>query len=863
MDTSVPPSRLVVVLGLAALLAGSVRPARADEPDAATRFHDAYVQEVIEGEIGAAAKTYLDLVRDERTPSRLKAEARFRFGVCLVLLGRADEARARLEALATDEDVPVALRNRAKEYLEGIAGLGIGGELEKKLQELVFELARADPAKTPPVYRDVEVLGRTAIPFLKRLLAHEDEGLRQHAFRLLARMDVEGLGALWSPRIPFAGEAFGDDVRNYLRRKADERAPLEQTLLALDDETLEDQLERMSAARLPLSLAFADALARRIPAFAISFVPRTGWEEATWRLLAGWLDRGLPDLRRDALHLLLRHANDELPSPGTAAAIFPRIVSAAARSGWRWVTPQRRLGSPVPGLLRLTAEQPTAAVLAAVEAVHEVARDTDLSWDNPLWPGNLAARLQQPLAERETTREETATWERTWREGFEILLGIYEPGHAVHDHFRPLADLLRKLPRDRARSLLDWARRTAEGSTLGTPFFSWLPDLLPLETPADVETFVVALESAPDAAPAYARALGERSRTVSSHQEDLRAALFRAAPRIVRATSPRLLWSDYLRRLPWFAGAVPTGEGVDVLAATLRTVALPSGAPEAATDMGLFTPPPGEVTKGYHARVLVPAIARVWEDLGAADRDRVFGALTYAVDERRTQLEAEDEEAIAAFLQERVAALIPRYEKRLARRPDLFPPETWIPLASPDGIGHLSSLPPERRDEVARALVRDPAGINASVLRFVREQASRDVARDVFDRLLVSGDERLRGLVLEAVDLAGKPASLAAIEEALAHLLAAEDPDLEQLARAAHVVLNLDPSESLVPAAARLLRGDGRAAVLTGIELARSLAHPALLDELRPLLGSLDEKVRTGAQRAIEQIERLQADRPR
>ena len=77
-------------------------PAFAEEPDAETRFHDAYVLEVIDGEIAEAAKAYLALVATRRSPTRIREESRFRFAICTVLLGRPDEGRMQLAAIVAE-----------------------------------------------------------------------------------------------------------------------------------------------------------------------------------------------------------------------------------------------------------------------------------------------------------------------------------------------------------------------------------------------------------------------------------------------------------------------------------------------------------------------------------------------------------------------------------------------------------------------------------------------------------------------------------------------------------------------------------------------------------------------------------------
>src|SRR5262245_35966433 len=116
--------------------------ARAEGDDAETRFHKAYEAEVVDGKLADAARVYLDLVGDWKAPPRIRAEARFRFAVTTVLLGRSDEARVQLASLVDDASVPETLRARAREYLDAVKGIGVGTELDRKLQALVFDLGR-------------------------------------------------------------------------------------------------------------------------------------------------------------------------------------------------------------------------------------------------------------------------------------------------------------------------------------------------------------------------------------------------------------------------------------------------------------------------------------------------------------------------------------------------------------------------------------------------------------------------------------------------------------------------------------------------------------------------------------------------
>jgi hypothetical protein len=212
----------------------------AEEADADTRFHRAYEQEVVEGKVADAARVYLAMMDDAKVPERLRTEAKFRFAVTAVLLGRADEGRAHLAEIVRDPRTPETLRSRASEYLDAVKGIGVGNELDKKMQALVFDLGRADPNKSdevPACYRDFQIIGRPAVPFLRRLLDHTDLALRQHAYRILLGMKDPGLGAAWKPELtsPYPTR---QRLAAYLKALPAEQADFEKRVLAADADAL-------------------------------------------------------------------------------------------------------------------------------------------------------------------------------------------------------------------------------------------------------------------------------------------------------------------------------------------------------------------------------------------------------------------------------------------------------------------------------------------------------------------------------------------------------------------------------------------------------------------------------------------------
>lgn len=252
---------------IALLLAAA--PLLGQDPD--TRYHEAYVLEVVEGKAAEAAKAYLDLLRDEQLPAALRAQCRFRFAVTCVLLGRADEARARLAELDADATTPAALRPQVAEYRKALEGMAAGTELDRKLDELVFELGRADvdQAVVPGVYRDFQIIGKAAVPKLRQLLAHPDATLQQHAFRILCRMGEPGMADAWQPEWLHASR----EIHEYLRTRPEEKARMQERLLAADVGNV------TSFPWLPYSAAFQERLAGWV---------RGGDEELSRSAAAAW-----------------------------------------------------------------------------------------------------------------------------------------------------------------------------------------------------------------------------------------------------------------------------------------------------------------------------------------------------------------------------------------------------------------------------------------------------------------------------------------------------------------------------------------------------------------------------------------------
>ncbi len=605
---------LVSLVSVGALL----RSARADEPDAETRFHDAYVLEVIDGKVADAAKAYLALVEDERTPPRIEGEARFRFAVCAALLGRPDESRARLASLVADPATSPDLQTRARTYLDALQGQEVGSELEKKLQSLVFDLARAPlagPDAVPPVYRDFEVLGDKAVPFLRGLLHHPDVTLRAHAFRLLCRMREPGMGAAWTPEIGVGsrGSWFGIDVTSYLNAQPNEKEAFEKNLLGRSDS------EDASALRVLAGRADFHFSRETVRALAA----REGVKELAPALLASpmgdgadlirtWLEGDDPVLATAAAEQVYAAARNGA-AKGPLPAPLPEVLAPVFREGWSHAYPTRET------LGWLASAAPTSEVLDALAALLQAAR----SWSRPANTNPLYAywgtSLQAAFGDRDLTPKELARWEDLALETFVATRALFPeagtPGNSAA-YLDPFRALLQKLP---ARDAEAFVHRVLAGP-LADRESHWLEGLaraIPTDTPGQLRLFLTALNdlSPGDRVP-FVRMLGQIAGAQSLRPE-VQAELIRMAPEVVPLSNTDV--AALVSRIPWLSpsASLSDAERKDLVGRLLLAIdrfpssSLPPGpAPEAAGErvagLGARRPPPGRRGGVGPARKHVP-----------------------------------------------------------------------------------------------------------------------------------------------------------------------------------------------------------------------------------------------------------------
>lgn len=859
-------NRLPGTLLLALILLAS--PAFAEDVDAETRFHDAYVQEVIDGEIADGAKAYLALVGDENVPTRIRDEARFRFAICTVLLGRPDEGRMQLAAIVANERTPANLRERAQAYLDSISTLGIGTELERKLQSLVFDLGRSQPSNMEvPAYRDFEIIGEPAIPFLEKLLQHRDVNLRRHAFRLLIRLGAEDLVERWTPEIGIWRDGFNQDLTNrYLATRPEELARLEAKLLVLDDQTLKRGLGRFLL-RPSWSLDFVRALAVReaLRPLAFGYLRQAGNRDERWAFAHTCILGEDESLRDAACDWALDQ--DEGPPDEMADVLWPVFLRrlAARKEGW---SARSNLGSRSGNVEVWAKRVSTSLLLASLEELVTLGE----TWPegergSPLQDG-LASLLTGVFAERPLETTELDTYEalvRRWIRAVAPTLLPLQPRVAAHMRPTPLRNLIERLPDERATAFVRWLFEGPAYERAG-----WFVDDLAIERLEDVDLLLEAVKAVdPDQREVLVGRL-PRFRS-SSPSEEIARAEVEALPAFLRLTSASKLdgppgrgWR--LASMVNLVGRIPD----EVLSKALRSlfetaVEMEENTPKALFDRIVdFRSQTAEGLRrrtSFLVRFVLPAIdalidARVL-DLSVPFRRYVLQRALFPL-RNQYGFEEGDRERLAAYVLRNQDDLKDTDLHVLASHPDLFPLEAWLPAAAANALTHQLPLRPAQVDPAMKALTADVSKINQAVLAVLVQFASAEVAKEVVDRMLASEDATIRHRAVGALhSVTGYPATPAGLETALASLLAEEPVDLADLARIALLLAKIQPSERLLPAAKLLLGSDEKKDRVQGILLADRLGREELVPALARLLDSLDADLRDRARQAIGAIREI------
>ncbi len=867
--------RLALFPAFLAVLALASSRAFAGDEDAATsaadRYHDAYVAEVIDGDVAKAAKGYLALIDDPATPPDIRAEARLRFAIVAVLLGRADEARLRLGGLVADADVPDAVKERARAVLASIADVAAGSELDKKLQSLVFDLARVSPYEpSPAVYRDFEVLGARALPFLRKLLHHEDPGLRRHAFRLLVRMGEPGMGEAWTASIRVYGPAWWSEWISYLAKRPDEVRAWEASLLALDDDGVRTQLEDAMKqgwwpAYPPFSLAFVEALAARPALRDLAFHHLVGVRDETskWATVDRWLASEDQDLASETASWILEHSTGG-PTDEGARARWPKVFASTLARGEGFSPTTAPAGSTSGNLLAYLRRLPTDTLLADLE---QLTKPGGTQGPNPLNDG-FASSIARVLDERDMDGKALARYGlvlRNWLDAW--AAGMAGPADArtawkqalpwLQGHVRRY---LEQAKPDEAAAFLD---HLFQGPANGRA--QDFAPVLAIRSPDDMERFMAVLHVV---GAAERSALVPELPDLDDSGAELRLAILERLPEMVRLVGPGNLLSQ-LQDVPHASrGLSPDasrGLAAEILGALLSSG---RGSGKWVTEQLHRWITNGQVTQrqigaDYVASMALPGLDAQWTAIAPEDRTAILDWLWHALDDYvgavvwTDRLSVESRAALRAFLLEHLDDISDATWKVVGRFPQLVPPEAWLRTAPERMISYLQ-VTSDEADRIAREVARRFAAgedrPTATILAFVQTKASEAVGRDVFDALLRSPDPAVRNLAIARLSRGGTPASPEAMKDAQDLLLAETSPDLWVGLMLARRRIEAHPTKDLFPLIRRLLSAEDPGILKPTIGLAKDLGQPELIPALVPFLESLDRSLRQAAREAIQAI---------
>jgi len=783
-------------------------PLAADGNDAATRYHEAYVLEVIEGEIAEAAKAYLVLQRDGDAPEKIRRQAAFRFAVCTALLGRADEARARLAALAETEDLDSKLRAQIEEYRRALEGVAAGSALQERLDDLVFKLGRATsrkPSFVPSAYRDFEVLGDRVRPFLHGLLEHSDKTVRSHAFRLLLRMDEPGMAKHWS-RDFYPQSNY--DLKDYLQRRPSELAVFEEFILDGDPAAVL-VVKRLASYRIGWSAPALRVVAEQYPGPAAEAAVDNVADPDVGALVDEWLrlDGAVAgSVARSYLERLERLEYDKSARRLLDPRRFPIVVSKTRRG---------------PKGLRAYADaMPTVLVLDGLAMRME--RD-------PVHSRGSVVVLADSLDERELEPREQARY----RELLVDWIGGARAGMApvpLGKHLRAagageivIQELLAGPLRNHAAALADY---------------------VDLTRPADFERFGMLLRAAGPGDRASLIGIFRKS-TARDVTPGVAEAIVRHAPSWL-ALSP----GEAPLLAQRIAKAAYGRDSARVEACLVRCIeqALAFHGVARRGVLGAWFSPsvrfgiPDSAIREFQARLVLPHRDRVLNELGGHDRAWFVRLLAFHWKQNR-ELFREHAPGIVQTMLDNVEHIRDGdLIAMMADDPETFPPEQWYHRAKVDYRGSTRMA-----EAAAAALSKDPEQAHPRLVEAVLPHRP-GLLGDLFREARAGTVARLASLANpERVDAAST-------RTALAKLLAQEGPDLDALGHLAAVLAAIEADESLVPVAARLLRAEQARHKKLGIELAQSLAQPELREDLIALLDSPDANVRNGAKDALEAI---------
>jgi hypothetical protein len=169
------------------------------QDDPSVLYREGLYEEIDQGNLEKAMDLYDRLLKGN-ADAALKARAFYRRGACLEKAGKKGAAEQVYRDLQERFPEQAEIVKLARGRLAAAAGAGPAGavSLEAEIQQLILDLGLSqslDPSQSPrekAIHR-LALIGETAVPELKRALAHKDKVLACGAARVLIRLEhLEG-----------------------------------------------------------------------------------------------------------------------------------------------------------------------------------------------------------------------------------------------------------------------------------------------------------------------------------------------------------------------------------------------------------------------------------------------------------------------------------------------------------------------------------------------------------------------------------------------------------------------------------------------------------------------------------------------
>jgi len=767
--------------------------------DFETRYHEAYVLEVVEGDVADAARAYLDLLREKELPRDLRARTEFRFAVTCVLLGRADEARARLAALAADPATSAPMRAQIEEYRKALEDVAPGRELDKELRELKVKLGKqAATFTTPQVFRDFQIMGEAAFPFLRRLLSHPDRILRKAAFRVLCTMDAPGLAAAWKPDL-----GASEELEAYLVRHADEHKALREHLRAASKEALPALLNRLRT--VPFDLAFVAEMARR-PGTAAAVIGMVQVQESTDELrslLETWIRGEDATLASRAAALYVDRELDVRPD------LF-RVLCRASLS----------FSAVVRGLRPYAAEMPADVLESTFTWMLENESRRFLQY-------GLSDVLADALFEGERAgRYEELFWR--WLDA--ASEGPYRGG-SIGRHLRTV---LVAMPSDRAEELVRkiFSKRTH-------PYVR----ALGFERPEDVPLIRAALSVVEE------EERKEIVEALADHLEDGPTPAYAAAVAPLYLEHFRLLPGKLGLRFIFLSLALEEEAAAEAARRVLAHVRRLPEEKAVETLWDLFGQDGADdaLVSRFRQRMAPLLEEAVQRTRPEVRRHAVLMGIKYLEEHERYSLGGKFGVLVRGLVRRNLGALDHEEDDfdRLEALAEFIPPEVWLPYVK-GSIRDMRWLE-DHAEQVSRHFEENPAAANRAVVEVVEAWAPGRIEL-LTGRLIAKGRREIATMLVD------EERHVHAGADALEAAMVREDLPLTVVGQLAQALAAVRPTEKLFPVVRRLLASRERDAALLGVTIAKDLGSEELLPDLVKQLDSLDGRVRDNASSAIESI---------